>query len=200
MVGGLAVAALAALTALQFTGSPVGPYILVWVVGVAAARLPRALVRRPWISALVFIAGSLAVRLCVRRSFAGLHPVLSAELDLLLALLFGNLLLTLRCCPGLQPPPWPRLQSALARFSFSMYCTHLPVLALYITGLLTLTGYGWQMSGTGPLPWLAVGGGLALCLAVGWGFAQVPEAQTAQVRSWIGQRWPWQRTPLYGAR
>ncbi len=74
----------------------------------------------------MFVAASLAVRLCVRRSFAGLHPLISAELDLVLALLFANLLLTLRCYPALRPPPWPRLQAALAGFSFSLYCTHHP--------------------------------------------------------------------------
>ncbi len=75
------------------------------------------------------------MRLFVRRSFARSHPLLSAELDLVLALLFANLLLTLRCCPALRPPPWPAVHAALAGFSFSLYCTHIPVLVLYITVL-----------------------------------------------------------------
>ncbi len=184
-LGSLALAALAGLTAVQFTGSPIGPYMLVWVVGVAAARLPRPVIGQPWVAVALFVAGSLAVRLLVRRSFAELHPLLSAELDMLLALLFGNLLLTLRCRDGLRPPPWPRLHTVLAGFSFSLYCTHIPILVLYITVLVGLTGYGWQMSGTGVTPWLALGGGLALCVSTGWAFSRVTEAHTATLRRWL---------------
>ena len=190
LLGGLALASLAGLTAVQFTGSPVGPYMLVWGAGVAAAALPRPLIRRPWVAAALFAGLSLAIRVFVRRSFAGSHPLLSAELDLLLALLFGNLLLTLRCCPALRPPPWPRLHTALAGFSFSLYCTHIPVLVLYIT---VLAGGGWRMDGAGVSPWLALGGALALCLVVGWAFAQGTEAQTARVRAWLGRSWPVRR-------
>ena len=198
--GGLAGAVLAGLTALQFTGSSIGPYMLVWLVGVAAARLPRPVMPRPWLAAALFIAGSLAVRLFVRRSFAGLHPILSAELDLALALLFGSLLLTLRCWPALWPPPWPRLHTALAGFSFSLYCTHVPVLSLYVSVLVTLTGHGWHMRGAGAEPWLAVGGGLVLCLGVGWAFSRLTEVHTGQVRSWFARRWPVQQAALGEAR
>ena len=192
-LGGFAVAALAGLTSVQFTGSPVGPYMLVWAVGVAAARLPRPVIRRPWLAAALFVAGSLATRVLVRRSFAELHPLMSAELDLGLALLFGNLLLTLRCCPALAPPPWARLHATLSGFSFSLYCTHIPVLVLYITVLTGLSGVGWQMSGTGAIPWLALGGGLTLCIAVGWAFAQLTEVHTSAVRAWLANTWPVQR-------
>ena len=180
-----ALAALCGLTAVQFTGSPIGPYMLVWSAGVAAAALPRPVLRRSRVSAVLFVAASLAVRLLVRRSFAGAHPVLAAELDLALALLFANLLLSLRCQAGLQPPAWPRLHAALAGFSFSLYCTHVPVLVLYITVLTALTGSGWQMGSAGVAPWVGVGGGLALCVATGWGFARVTEAHTAAVRAWL---------------
>ena len=187
-LGGAAVSALAALTAVQFTGAPIGPYMLVWCVGVAAAMLPRAPVRRPWVAAAMFLAASLTVRLCVRRSFAGLHPLMSAELDLLLAVVFGNLLLTLGRCPVLRPPPGRALHKRLAGFSFSLYCTHLPVLALYITVLMAVTGRGWQMNGTGVGPWVAVGGGLALCIVVARAFAGVTEAHTDRLRAVLTRR------------
>ncbi len=193
VLGGMALSGLAALTAVQFTGSPVGPYMMVWGVGVVAAALPRPLVRQPWLAAVLFLAGSLAIRVGVRRAFAGSHPLLAGELDLLFAMLFGNLLLTLRCCPVLQLPPLPRWHSVLAGFSFSLYCTHIPVLVLYSTVLVTQAGTGWQMSGTGAAPWVAVSGGLALCVAVAWMFARVTEAHTARLRLWLARLWPARR-------
>ncbi len=184
-LAGGAAAALAGLTAAQFTGAPVGPYMLVWLVGVAVAVADRPLIRRPAVAAALLGAALLAVRLGVRRSFAGAHPVLSTELDLALAGLFGLLLLSLKCRPGLRPPPWPRLHRVMAGCSFSLYCTHIPVLVLYITVLAALTGTGWQMQGAGPGPWAAIGGGLALCLAAGWGFAQLTETHTDAARRWL---------------
>ena len=181
-LGGLAVAALAGLTAAQFTGSPVGPYMLVWSVGVAVAVLPRPLLRRPAAAVAAFAVLLLAIRLFVRRSFASDHPLLSAELDLLLALGFGNLLLTLRFCRGLPPPPWPALQRALAGFSFSLYCTHIPMLTLCITGLMRWAGLGWQMRGLGVVPWAALGGTLAVCIGFAYVFSRLTEAHTEALR------------------
>ena len=192
-LGGAALGILVGLTAVQFTGSPVGPYMLVWAVGAAVAVVPRPVMRRPWMAGGLFVLASLAVRLFVRRAFAGSHPLLSAELDLLLAITFGNLLLTLRCCPALRPPPWPSLHARLAGFSFSLYCTHLPVLALYITLLATTFHTGWQMEETGPAPWVAVGGGLVLCICVAWCFAQLTEAHTARLHTTLIRRWPARR-------
>ncbi len=184
-LAGGAAATLAGLTAAQFTGAPVGPYMLVWLAGVAVAVADRPLVSRPAVAAALLGAALLAVRLGVRRSFAGAHPLLSAELDLALAGLFGVLLLSLRCCPTLRPPPWPRLHRAMAGCSFSLYCTHIPVLSLYVTGLTAAAKTGWQMQGGGLTQWTAVGGGLALCLAVAWGFARLTERRTGAVRRWL---------------
>ncbi len=181
-LGGVAVAALAGLTAAQFTGSPVGPYMLVWSVGAAVAVLPKPLLRRPATAAAVFALLLLAIRLLIRRSFASDHALLSAELDLLLALGFGNLLLTLRFCPALPPPPRPALQRALAGFSFSLYCTHIPVLTLCITGLMRWAGLGWQMRGQGLAPWAAIGGTLAICIGFAYVFSRLTEIHTEPLR------------------
>ena len=195
-LGGLAAAALAGLTAAQFTGSPVGPYMLVWGVGAAVAMMPRPLMPRPLPAAAVFAAVLLAIRLFVRRSFATTHPLLAAELDLLLALGFGNLLLTLRFCPRLPAPPWPALQRRLAGFSFSLYCTHLPILALCITALMRWAGLGWQMQQRGLAPWLAIAAAMTTCIGCAYAFSRVTEAHTEALRDRLA-RLPlaWRRVP-----
>ncbi len=191
-LGALAAAVLAGLTAAQFTGSPIGPYMLVWGVGAAVATMPRPLLRRPSHAALLFALLLLAIRLFVRRSFATNHPFLSAEFDFLLALGFGNLLLTLRFCPRLPAPPWPALQRALAGFSFSLYCTHIPILVLCITGLMRWAGLGWQMQGRGTAPWLAIAASLAACLGFAYLFSRLTEAHTEALRQRLSARaWSW---------
>ena len=195
-LGGMAAAALAGLTAAQFTGSPIGPYMLVWGVGAAVAAVPRPLLQRPSQAAVLFASLLLAIRLFVRRGSAIDHPLLSAELDLLLALAFGNLLLTLRFCSRLPAPPWPALQRALAGFSFSLYCTHIPVLVLCITGLMRWTGLGWQMHGLGLAPWLAVLGCLAACLGSAYVFSRLTEAHTDGLRQRLSScAASWRRVP-----
>lgn len=188
---GLATAAavlLAALTAGQYTGSPIGPYMLIWGLGVAVATLRRPLVRSVALTSWMFVAALLAVRLLVRRSFAELHPVLSAELDLVVSCLFGLMLLAMRHSANLAAPKWVALHQRLAGFSFSLYCIHVPILTLYITVLMALTGMGWQMAGDGPAPWLAVAGALAACLGASWGFSRITEAQTGRVRRLLSAR------------
>ena len=180
-----ALAALAGLTAVQFTGAPLGPYMLVWMAGASVTVLDRAL--RPRLAAALFLGALLAVRLLVRRSFAADHPLLSAELDLLLGVLFALLLASLRCAPSLRPPPWPALHRALASFSFSLYCTHIPILTLAITALTRLVD--WR----GHSPWPAIGLAWLVCVSVAWAFSRLTEAHTEAVRRWLsgdGRRQP----------
>jgi peptidoglycan/LPS O-acetylase OafA/YrhL len=180
-----ALTTLALLTAVQFTGAPVGPYMLIWLAGAGAATLPRPFTGRPALAGVLVLIALFVLRLFVRRSFAPAHPWEAAGLDLAVALLFANLLLTLRCAPSLPPPPWPRLHARLASFSFSLYSTHIPILTLAIAWLSGRTGYGWQMRGGGIAVWSAVAGVIALCLGAAWLFAQATEAQTARVRRWL---------------
>ncbi len=187
-LGAVAAAALAGLTAVQFTGSPIGPYMLVWSVGAAVATMSRPLTARPSRAALLFAMLLLAIRLLVRRSFATDHPIASAELDLLLALAFGNLLLTLRFCSNLPAPPWPALQRALAGFSFSLYCTHIPILVLCITGLMRWAGLGWQMHELGWRPWLAITASLTACIGFAYAFSRLTEVHTDAVRQRLAAR------------
>jgi peptidoglycan/LPS O-acetylase OafA/YrhL len=181
-VAAVGAVALAGLTALQFTGSPLGPYMLVWGVGVAAALCPRPLMRDPAVAGGLLVVALLLVRLAVRRSFAGQHPMAAELLDLGISLLFGNLLLSMRHCPALRPPPWTALHGSLAGFSFSLYCTHIPVLGLMITTLMATTGTGLRMQDSGVQTWAAVAGALLVCVGFAYGFSRLTEAHTDAVR------------------
>ena len=180
-----ALAALAGLTAVQSPARRSGPYMLVWLAGASVAALDRAPLPRPRLGSGAVLGALLAVRLMVRRSFATGHPLLSAELDLLLGMLFALLLASLRHTPALRPPPWPALHRWLAGFSFSLYCTHIPVLSVTITALA-----GLHVS-----PWLGIGLAWLACLIVAWAFSQMTEAHTGTVRRWLGGQMRRQRPP-----
>jgi peptidoglycan/LPS O-acetylase OafA/YrhL len=182
-LGGFATAALVTLTAAQFTGAPLALYMLIWLAGVAAAVVNRSLLRHSTTAASLLVFGLLSIRLFVRREFAGSHPIGSFTLDLAVALLFANLLLVMRHSRQLRPPPGRSLHRTLAQFSFSLYCTHIPVLTVALALLHRLTGLGHSMVGDGAPEWLCVGGVLAFCIGFAWCFAQLTEVHTDRLRT-----------------
>lgn len=168
---------LAALTAAQFTGAALAPYLAVWLLGVWASVLPRAPLA-PLQSAILLAACLLAVRLLVRRSFAAAHPAGAFALDLAVAGCFALLLASLTRARIV--PPWPALHASLAGFSFSLYCTHIPLLGVVITIL--------RRAGRNPADPSAVAAAWLACGAAAWAFARITEAHTATVRGWLTRR------------
>ena len=102
-----------------------------------------------------------------------------------MAIAFGNMLLSMRFCRSLPAPPWAAAHQMLAGFSFSLYCTHIPVLVLYSTVLMACTGLGWQMQALGPAPWLVLGGALMCCIGLAYGFSRLTERHTDAARRWL---------------
>jgi peptidoglycan/LPS O-acetylase OafA/YrhL len=182
----LALAALALLTRIQFDGAALGPYMATWLLGVAVAGRRTPLVRSVRLASALFVLAMLAIRLGVRASFARHHPVGVFGLDLFASLLFANMLLSMRHAPGLRAPPGrAALHRALAGFSFSNYCVHIPVLYCYIAVAAWYTGRGAAMAGSDGLDWLVVLGGLVTCVTSAFLFSRVTEAHTDRVRDWL---------------
>lgn len=176
--------AFALLTHFQFTGSAWGPYMAIWLMGVVAGARGRPIVRRAGTAAWLFGLVLLAVRLGVRRQFAA-NPMIAYGLDVLVAGLFANLLLTLRHTPAL-PAPWgERLHARLAGFSFSLYVIHVPALVLYIAVLLRLTHTGWRMAYSGGVVWIEVAGGLLAGIGAGFALWLLAERHTPVLRRMI---------------
>ena len=179
-----AASVLCLLSALQFTGAALLPYFGVWLTGVAVAVCRRSLVT-PFTALLLLLAVLLSIRLLVRRSFAPDHPLLAIVLDLVFAVTFGTLLLACKCDANLPAPPWPGLHRTLADFSFSLYCTHIPILTLTIICLQAATGAGWQMRADAAGSWLAIAVAITIAVAFAWLFSRVTERHTSRLRAWL---------------
>lgn len=176
---------LTGLTLLQFDSWAIGPYMLIWLLGVVVAWIPRPVIRARGWSTVLFIAGLLAVRLCVRRSFPDAHPVGMFIVDVLIGCLFANLLISMKHRFSLRPPPFRDWNHAIAAFSFSLYCTHTPILNLYGAALDYYTGRGWKMVPNHFWNWCIVFGAIGLSCSVAFLFSLVTEAHTAGLRTWL---------------
>lgn len=181
----VAIIVLAGLTVLQFDGSPVGPYMLIWLLGVGVAKIRRPLI--PWlaVSAAFFLSCSLLVRLFVRLSYEDTHPVALFFIDLFLSGLFANLLLSMKLSKDLRSPSGGDYNFVLASFSFSLYCIHTPILNLCAAVAYHYTGAGWKMIPTHPWQWCLVFGSIAVSIIGAFLFSRATEAHTNKLRTWL---------------
>ena len=180
-------AILVILTIIEYKGSaaPIGPYMLIWGLGIIVAVAPRPLLRSSVSSAIVFLAGLLVNRLAVRGKYTEAHPAVSFLIDTAIAVLFANMLVTFRLDRALSPPPGNRWNTWLASFSFSLYCIHIPVLNAFGAAMKAFTGTGWEMVPDVLWKWsigfIAVG----LSFIVAYGFSRATEANTETLRQYL---------------
>jgi peptidoglycan/LPS O-acetylase OafA/YrhL len=173
------------LTLLQFEGSAIGPYMLIWLLGVGVAWMPRPIIRSYALSGALFIAGLLAVRMAIRRTFGDIHPISMFFVDLLLSALFANLLITMKHNSSLRSPVGKDWNYRFAAFSFSLYCIHTPILNLYGAALKYYTGANLKMVPDHFWKWGLIFGAVGLSCAAGFFFSRVTEAHTAVLRAWL---------------
>ncbi len=182
--GCLFVALITGLTFLQFEAARLAPYMLIWLLGATVAAARRPLTRSVVLSASALTVVLLAIRALVRASFVRTHPVEVFLLDLFVSTVFANLLLTMRHSAALpMPPGGARIHQALASFSFSNYCVHIPVLTLYITAVAVITGSATDLSGAGLADWAKVSGALAVSVLSAFLYSRCTEAHTDRLRS-----------------
>ena len=184
----LFLALIAGLTLLQFEAARLAPYMLIWLLGAVVAAA-----RKPAIPSVLLAGGLLtgtllAIRLLVRSSFVQTHPVEVFLLDLLVSALFANLLLAMRHRSSLRMPPGGvQLHQALASFSFSNYCVHIPVLTLYISTIAVLTGAGTDLAGDRLADWAKLFGALAVCILSAFVYSRCTEAHTDRLRTMLSR-------------
>lgn len=171
------------LTAFQFTGAWIGPYFVIWLAGVAVALAGRPLVpMRPWVAGVVFAVFVVVTRILIRREVFEGSALFTLGYDLVVMLLFTNLLLCLKTAAHLPPPPLGRLNSRFAGVSFSLYCIHTPILYLFAAASMEWFGVGWLMVPRGAETWVLVMAAMGLCIGSAFAFAHVTEHRTDAVR------------------
>lgn len=174
---------LTVLTAFQFTGAWIGPYFVIWLAGVYVALARRPPVpMRPLTAGLVFLAFLVATRIAIRREVFEGSALFTLGYDLVVMLLFTNLLVCMKTAADLPPPPLGRINTRFAGVSFSLYCIHTPILYLFAAASSHWLGVGWQMVPRGAETWVLILTAMALCVGSAFAFAHVTEHRTDAVR------------------
>ena len=163
-------------------------YFAVWLVGAALCRM-----RRPLIPSVRAAAVVLLVIFFSASPMAYRWPLESVEImvDLVLAVAFGNLILAVGAAAEERPSPVERcahLNKRLAAFSYSMYLTHVPMLAL----LAAVTHPSGEPRGgflvPDPRGVASMFGLVAMSCLYGCGFAWLTERHTPTLRGWLEKR------------
>lgn len=177
-----ALALLAALSAAQHQGPNVAVYFSLWLVGVAAANRSRPFIRlRPWLAGGLLALALILSRLLIRPEIAASNPLVAFLTDLLVGTAFSNLILTMRFRPNLAYPPLPWLHHRLAAFSFSLYCTHIPLLnAMSI--LITQYGSAELTSRVSLQAYVTLIAACSTCVLFAYVFSLATERLTPSIR------------------
>ncbi|MET0264451.1 MAG: sugar transferase [Duganella sp.] len=155
-------------------------YFLVWLLGMAAARLRLTL--PPWQQWLCWgVFGALAVLLRLRGQDGDFNH-LSLGPDLLYSVLFLVCLCSMKTL-GPVAPLLARCSTFLASFSFTLYVLHIP-----LQRMLWTYRDGAQLSPHDPTSLAVYGAMLAVVVALAYLFHLPFEAQTTRLRQAIRQR------------
>jgi peptidoglycan/LPS O-acetylase OafA/YrhL len=177
-------AGLAIVTPLLMTPSWFRVGFLLWGMGALASIAPRPAMRYPLLALILYAAAVIPVRLLVRGPSLAAAPWLQDAADLFCALLYLNLIVTLRFAP---PEGWAflklRAHKTLADFSFSLYSVHMPVVIFLRAAASFWLGVEWPML-LPPTPWHWAALALVLmsCYGVSFTFARITEAHTNKAR------------------
>jgi len=153
-----------------------------WGLGVFAARATKPVMRRRALAVGLFLAASIGLRLFVRYSLIEIWWI-GGIADAAIALLFGNLLLTLR----FDPKPiwrwcdWP-VHRALSDFSYSLYALHMPVVVFLCAAAQHWFGFGFRSAPTSVAHWLIFLATFIAAIGAAWLFSRATEAKTDIVR------------------
>jgi len=156
---------------------------LLWALGALATLATRPLVKSRWLALAIYVAAVIPIRLLVRGPILVAFPFLPDLADLLAAVLFLNLAVTLRFGPL---EGWalfrPQLHRRLADFSFSLYSVHMPLLILARAIVDQRFGALWARELATSAHWITVAAVMTAAVLFGFLFSRVTEAHTNAAR------------------
>lgn len=175
---------LGVLSSWQFVGEDIAAYYIVWILGVTAAYAGRA-VGGPFLSSTAFVIYLLLWRALLPTAYAEQHELLQFGTDLVTALLFANMLVSMKLSATLRKPPLQAIHKHLAGFSFSLYCIHTPIINVCCAFLMFAFGTGWHMIPTGPLPYILALLVVLISFGSAYLFSLLTEKHTFSVRNFV---------------
>lgn len=162
----------------------------IWGLGALVRLAPRPLIRSKWLALMVWLVAISILRLVTRGAIVDDHPR-KEIIDAINALLFANILLTLRFDEG-AGFAWCRAKfhETLADFSYTLYATHMPILVWCWAIAAALFGAQWRAELATPLHYVWTVGSILLAMLCAFAMAQVTEARTGAVRGWLRRTLP----------
>jgi peptidoglycan/LPS O-acetylase OafA/YrhL len=152
------------------------PLFPIWLMGAAVLVLPRLRLGNPvrWLAMACYVRIIFLCSYLETRLHAGSDFILGGATAALVWILLSDT----QIAPSSEPAP--RLCRALARFSYTLYVVHAPLLVLLASLMVGTTR--WQPTG----PHIAQGLGI-LALIIGSAFvvAALSEFHTGPVRAWV---------------
>ncbi|HMN72407.1 MAG TPA: acyltransferase [Rhodoblastus sp.] len=154
-----------------------------WLLGAAAARLGRPLMRSARNAAWLFVVVAVGLRLGLRYSLIEIWWI-GGLADAAVALAFANVLLALRfdASPLWRFSRWSG-HAALSDVSYSLYAIHMPVVVFLCAAAQTWFGFGWRSIPAGLPQWVLFVGVLATTMLFARLFWRLFEANTPAVRA-----------------
>ena len=162
----------------------------IWALGALARIAPRPLMRSKWLALVIWAAAVTIMRLVTRGAIIEAHP-LKEIVDTINAVLFANILLTLRFDTG-EGFSWcrARYHAAFSNFAYSLYATHWPILMWLQAAAAIAFGVGWNQRLATPRHYFVALGALALLFALAFVFSRITEARTDRLRTWLRRKIP----------
>jgi peptidoglycan/LPS O-acetylase OafA/YrhL len=194
---GIILAALATLFCLAISLRQIWfPFgLTLWALG-AWVSVPK----QPWMTSTrnafgLFLFGTVLLGVIFNNDVYHAHPWVQYISDTGSALLFANLILTMRFSDG---PHWRLLDwhghKSLADFTFTLYAIHNPTLMLLRATTTAVLGAGWIEGAAAPIQWAAFGVAVSLTILLAYTLSRFTEGKVDAVRRWsmamLDKIWP----------
>jgi len=159
---------------------------ILWGLGAAATLPQRPLMRSIPLAAALFLIVGVILRAAVGETLESAPALVRHAYDIVSALFFANLLLTLRFTRGAV---WRPLRGEhhrrLADFSFTLYAIHAPLL-LFMAAIVRhgLPASSYAREGA-PLQWALMGASIAVVIVSAYVLSRVTETRTGATRRFL---------------